>query len=234
VVSREIARHVLGLLPERPLLQLGIGAVPEALMAVIAEQGMSDLRFTGMASDGMVDLAERGLLDRRHRGGLPPISTPDMLGTRTLMQWADDNPAVGVYPSTFAHSPTDLATLDRLVSINSALEVDLAGQVNSERVRGRQISGIGGSIDFFESATHSNGGLRIVALPSTTPNGEISRITPHLGEGSRVTISGALVDVVITEHGVARLEGRSSVERAEALIAIAAPQYRDELLAEMR
>ena len=95
-VSRTIARHVLDLLPDRPLLQLGIGTVPEALVAVFAEDGVSDLRFTGMASDGMVDLADRGLLDRRHRDGLPPISTPDMLGTSKLMRWADENPAVGL------------------------------------------------------------------------------------------------------------------------------------------
>jgi 4-hydroxybutyrate CoA-transferase len=231
LVSNAIARHVMELLPERPLLQLGIGAVPEALVTALGEQGMNDLRFTGMASDGMVDLAERGLLDRRSVRGYPPVSAPDLLGTSRLMQWADDNPSVGLYPSTVAQNPLELGTLDRLVSINSAVEVDLAGQVNSERIRGRQISGIGGSIDFIEGATHSPGGVRIIALPSATPDGKISRIVPRLGESSAVTIPSALVQIVVTEHGVARLEGRSTRERAEALAAIAAPQYQEQLLA---
>jgi acyl-CoA hydrolase len=229
-VSRAIARHILELLPERPLLQLGIGAVPEALVTALGEAGLSDLRFTGMASDGMVELNDRGLLDRRHLDGLPPISAPDLLGTELLMRWADDNPAVGVYPSSFAQNPIALAARDRLISINSAVEVDLAGQVNSERVRGRQISGIGGSLDFFEGASHSRGGMRVIALPATSSDGAISRIVPRLGEGSTVTIPSSLVDVVVTEHGVAHLEGMSTKERATALAAIAAPECRDELL----
>ena len=171
-ISEAIARHVMALLPDDPLLQLGIGAVPEALIAALADRGVGGLRFTGMGSDGMVDLAERGLLDHRTVRGLPPISTPDLLGTRRLMEWAHDNPSVGLFPSTIAHNPLVLARHDRLVSINSAVEVDLAGQVNAERVGGRQISGIGGSIDFVESATRSAGGLRIVRAPSTTPRRE--------------------------------------------------------------
>jgi len=229
-VSNAIANHIMALLPDRPLLQLGIGAVPEALVTALGEQAVGELRFTGMGSDGMVDLAERGLLDRRYHDGLPPISAPDLLGTSRLMAWADANPSVGLFPSTFAQNPLELATRERLVSINSAVEVDLAGQVNAERVRGRQISGIGGSIDFVEGATHSPGGVRIIALPSTTPDGSISRIVPRLGEASTVTVPAALVEIVVTEHGVARLEGRSTRERAEALAAIAAPQHRDTLL----
>jgi 4-hydroxybutyrate CoA-transferase len=233
-LSDAIAGHVMELLPERPVLQLGIGAVPEALVTALGGAGVSDLRFTGMVSDGMVELAERGLLDRRQIAGMPPVSGPDILGTSRVMQWAHDNPSVGMYPSTLVHSPLVLATYDRLVSINSAVEVDLSGQVNAERLKGRQISGIGGSIDFVESATHSAGGLRIIALPSTTPNGKISRIVPRLGESSIVTLSGAQVQIVVTEHGAARLEGASTRERAEALVGIAAPQHREELLAALR
>jgi len=232
--SAAIASFVLDLLPERPLLQLGIGAVPESLLTAFAERGVENLRFTGMVSDGMVGLAEKDLLDHRYLGGLPPVSGPDLLGTDRLMRWAHENPSVGVYPSTFAHNPLALAPMDRFVSINSAVEVDLLGQVNSERVRGRQISGIGGSIDFFETATHSEGGLRIIALPSTTPDGRISRIVARLGESSAVTMPGSLVQIVVTEHGVAHLEGRSTRERAEALAAIAAPQHRDALISATR
>ncbi len=233
-VSKAIAAHIIELLPERALLQLGIGAVPEALVSALGDAGMRKLRFVGMGSDGMVELAARGLLDCRHVEGLPPVAAPDLLGTQTLMDWADDNPSVGVFPSTFVQNPVALATQERLVSINSAVEVDLAGQVNSERIGGRQISGIGGSIDFVEAATYSREGLRIIALPSTAANGSASRIVPRLGERSTVTIPGALVDVVVTEHGVARLEGKSVQERAEALISIAAPEHRDQLSAALR
>lgn len=227
-VSRAIARHLIELLPDRPILQLGIGAVPEALVVLLGEHGVGELRFVGMGSDGMAALARQGLLDTRP-SALPPIAAPDLLGTAEVMAFADDNPCVGVYPSTVVHAPTALAQLDRLVSINSAVEVDLGGHVNSERLRGRQISGVGGSVDFFEGATHSAVGVRAIALPATTPDGSISRIVARLGEDSAVSLPPSLVDVVVTEHGVARLEGLTARQRAEALISIAAPAHHDAL-----
>jgi 4-hydroxybutyrate CoA-transferase len=230
-VSRAIAAHLVGLLPERPLLQLGIGAVPEALVTALAEQGADGLRFMGMGSDGMVDLDERGLLDRRVRDGFPPIVAPDLLGTGRLMTWAHENPSVALYPSSYVQNPRELARHERFVSVNSAIEVDLLGQVNAERMRGRQIAGIGGSIDFTEAATSSAGGVRVIALPSTTADGKVSRIVASIAPPSVVSIPGSLVEYVVTEHGVARLEGRSTRERAEALIAIAAPDHRDALAA---
>jgi acyl-CoA hydrolase len=204
-VSRSIARHLIDLLPPDPVFQLGIGRVPEALVHELGEQGVGGLRFVGMGSDGMVDLAERGLLDTSLGDG-PPLSAPDLLGTSRLMDFADDNPSVGVFPSTLAQSPTLLSARKRLVSVNSALEVDLAGQVNAELIQGRRISGVGGSYDFAEAATHSEGGLRVIAVPST-------RIVRRLGEGSTVTVPRALVDVVVTEKGAVRLEGLTEQER---------------------
>lgn len=224
-VSRAIARHVLDLLPERPVLQLGIGAVTEALVSALAQEGVGGLRFVGMGTDGMVELFERGLLD----GGQPAIESPDLLGTQRLMRFAHDNPVVGVFPSSVAHSPQHLASYERLVSVNTAVEIDLSGQVNSEVVAGRQIAGIGGSIDFVEAATHSAGGLRIIALPSTTRNAERSRIVPRLDANATVTIARGMVDIVVTEHGVARLEGKTIRQRAEALVDIAAPRHRQAL-----
>jgi len=212
--SSAIARHLIQLLPERPVLQLGIGRVPESLVHEIAAQGVQDVRFTGMGCDAMVHLAERGLLDTNLEEG-QPISSPDLLGTAVLMDFADDNPLVGVYPSNISHSPLRLAQVERLVSINSALEVDLVGQANAEMIRGKRVSGTGGSLDFSEAATHSLGGLRVIAVPA-------SRIVPKLGEGSAVSTLRSMVDVVVTERGVARLEGMSERERAEALAAIAA------------
>lgn len=212
--SRAIAGHLIGLLPEKPVLQLGIGRIPESLIYELASHGVGDVRFVGMGCDAMVQLAERDLLDMALEDG-PPVSSPDLLGTSTLMDFADDNPAVGVYPSTTAHSPVHLADLERLVSVNSAIEVDLAGQVNAEMINGRRISGVGGSLDFSEAATHSPEGLRVIALPA-------SRIVQKLGDGSAVSSPRATVDVVVTERGVARVEGMSERERAEALAAIAA------------
>ncbi len=213
--SRAIAGHLIGLLPERPLLQVGIGRIPESLVHELAVRGVGGLRFTGMGCDGMVDLAEAGLLDMRLEDG-PAITSPDLLGTSRLMRFADDNPSVGVYPSTVAHSVMQLGREERLVSVNSAVEVDLSGQVNAEIVNGQQISGVGGSLDFAEAATHSPGGLRVIAVPA-------SRIVRQLGDGSAVSAPRSTVDVVVTERGVARLEGLTETERAAALAAIAGP-----------
>ncbi|MCX2934328.1 hypothetical protein ORI20_29095 [Mycobacterium sp. CVI_P3] len=221
-VNTVIARHVVALLPNRPVLQLGIGAVPEAIVGVLVDERVDGLRFVGMGTDAMVDLFECGLLDDRR----PAIESPDLMGTQKLLRFAHENSVVGVFPSSVAHSPRLLARHERLVSVNSAIEIDLSGQVNSEVVGGRQVSGIGGSLDFVEAATVSVGGMRIVALPSTTRDGSHSRIVPLLGSNAAVTIPRAMVDVVVTEHGVARLAGKTIRQRAEALIEVAAPQHR--------
>lgn len=227
-VSRAVARRVVALLPDRPVLQLGIGGVTEALVVALAEEGVDGLRFVGMGMDAMVDIFEGGLLACPPDGG-PAIESPDLVGTQRLMRFAHENPVVGVFPSSVAHSPQRLAELERLVSVNTAVEIDLSGQVNSEVVAGRQIAGIGGSIDFVEAATHSAGGMRIIALPSTTRSGDRSRIVPRLDANATVTIPRGMVDIVVTEHGIAHLEGKTLRQRAEALIDIASPQHRQAL-----
>jgi 4-hydroxybutyrate CoA-transferase len=221
-LSQAIARNVLTLLPDRPVLQLGIGTVTEALVAALLEERVDGLRFVGMGMDAMADLAEHGLLARTGEA----IESPDLLGTERLMEFADENPVVGMYPSTIAHAPRVLARHDRLVSVNSAVEVDLSGQVNSEMVAGRQLAGIGGSIDFVEAASQAAAGVRIIAIPSTTRNGAQSRIVSRLTADATVTIPRGMVDFVVTEHGIAQLEGRTTAERAEALIEVAAPEHR--------
>lgn len=225
-VGRAIARHVLKLLPDRPVLQVGIGGATEAVVAALAEERVDRLRFVGMGTDAMVDLFELGLLD----GERLAIESPDLFGTQRLMGFAHENPVVGVFPSSVAHSPQWLAGHQRLVSLNAAVEIDLSGQVNSEVVAGRQIAGIGGSIDFVEAATNSAGGRRVIALPSTTRDGGRSRIVPRLDATAIVTIPRGMVDFVVTEHGIAQLEGKTLRERAEALIDIAAPQHRQALV----
>ena len=229
-ISRAIARNILSLLPDRPVLQLGIGGVTEALVTALAEERVDGLRFVGMGMDGMVDLLEQSLL----ADGGPAIESPDLVGTRRLMRFAHENPVVAVFPSSVAHCPQWLATHAPLVSVNAAVEVDLYGQVNSEVVSGREIAGIGGSIDFVEAATHSAGGLRIIALPSTTRDGGRSKIVARLDANSVVTIARGMVDIVATEHGIAQLDGKTNKQRAEALIGIAAPQHRQDLLDTLR
>lgn len=228
-IAKAIAAHVIDLLPERPTLQVGIGEIPEALVASLGDADLGPLRFVGMGTDEMVPLLESGAIDPDALVPDPGIATVELMGSRRLLDAADLHPAIGVYPSTRFHTPRHLLALDRLVSINSAVEIDLHGQVNAETVRGHQVSGVGGSIDFVEGAYGSDGGLRILALSSTTRDGRHSRIVPILPAGAAVTIPRALADVVVTEHGVADLRGRTLRERADALVAIAHPDLRDDL-----
>jgi 4-hydroxybutyrate CoA-transferase len=223
-ISDAIARHVLGLLPIDPCVQLGIGAVPETVAASLGEADLGQIRIVGMGCDAMVDLIDRSPTGRR-----PVLQSVELMGTEVLMSAAHRNPRIEMIPSTQCHDPRWLASLDRLVSVNSAVEIDLGGQVASETIGGNVIAGIGGSFDFFEGAHLAAGGRRVVALQSTTPDGSISKIVPSLATGTPVTLPRHTVDFVVTEHGIARLAGRSLRERAEALIQVAAPAFRDEL-----
>lgn len=228
-VSDRVAEHVLALLPDAPTLQLGIGAVPEALTAFLLESDLRGVRFVGMANDAMVPLFEAGVVpwstDPR-----PAVLAAELMGTATLMEFADANPAIVLRQSQISHAPRSLATIPRLVAINSAIEVDLAGQVSAEMVGDRQVSGIGGSADFVEAAFGSDGGLSIVALPSTTPDGNRSRIVRELGS-PLVSLPRHTPDAVVTEHGVAWLRGRTVAERAAAVARVAHPDHRAHLSA---
>lgn len=226
--AETIARHVRRLLPPDPTLQIGVGAIPETLVRSLAD-GQSDLgriRFVGMATDDMVDLFATGLLRADQVWPEPAILSPDMMGTERLLKFADDNPAIGMYPSSLSHDAAQLGRIERFISVNTAIEVDLAGNVNSEVLGGRQLSAPGGSLDYIDAATRSPGGRRIIALPATNADGSVSRIVPALAS---VTVPRSMVDVVVTEYGVAELEGRSLRERAEALTEIAHPEHREHL-----
>lgn len=231
-ISERIADHVIELVPKQPVLQVGIGSVPEAIVRRLDGAGKGPLRFLGMVADGVVDLAEAGHLDQRSRTQ-PPVVGVDLLGTSKLWAWADRNAELGMYGSERVHSPTAIAGLDRFTSINSAIEIDLSGQINAEMAAGRQVSGTGGSHDFVEVALSSTGGRSILALTSTTHGGSTSRIVPRLGADAVTTIPRTMADVVVTEHGVAQLRGATLRERAQALIAIADPRHRDWLDAEL-
>lgn len=218
-VDRAILERVLELIPEGACVQLGVGALPDALLGRLAE--VRDIRLhSGMLSDPLADF-----LDRAPSG--TTVTAGELAASVETYRRAAQDPRVRLLPTTTIHDVPYLSQLPRFVSVNSAIEVDLAGQVNGEAIDGRQISGVGGSLDFVEGARCSAGGLSIIALRSTARGR--SRIVPCLREGTPVTIPRFAADVVVTEHGAARLFGLGLRARAEALIGIADPSFRDQL-----
>lgn len=217
--ERRIAALVAELVPDGATVQMGIGAVPEAIAGALA--GHRGLGLHSLLVDAMLPLARSGAVDRMTLG--------EIMGTERLFRWVHDNPRVRMAPSSVIHNPLVVAGLDRFVSINSALEVDLLGQVNAESVGDRQVAGIGGQFDFVAGAALGAGARSVIALPSTGRGGTISRIVPRLAAGARVSTPRYLTDCVVTEFGRAELRGRSEGDRARALVAIAHPRFRDAL-----
>jgi 4-hydroxybutyrate CoA-transferase len=219
-VDRAIVTRVLEVLPENARVQLGVGAIPDATLEALSDVPGIGLH-SGMLSDALTDF-----LDRNPDA---PIVTGEVCGTPSLYRRLDGDRRVSFQPTTRTHDLPYLSGLARFVSINSAVEVDLWGQVNGEMIDGQQISGVGGSLDFVEAARYSDGGLSVMALRSKAR--DRSRIVPRFAAGTAVTMPRFLVDVVVTEHGVARLTGLTLEERAAALIDVAAPEFRAELRA---
>lgn len=227
-VSRAVADHVTRILPRDATLQLGIGAVPEALALSLAPRA-ADLAvgLIGLLTEPMMPL-----VDAIAAAGGDPVQCLEIMGGPSLMEWADENPAIEMRDSAAIHNPVALSAIPRLVSVNGAMAVDLRGQVVSESVGGAVISGVGGSVDFAEGAFLSDGGLRVIAMRATR-NGESSIVTEHDGFDT-VTLPHHAIDAVVTEFGVAMLRGRTRRERAAALATVAAPEFRDALLADPR
>jgi acyl-CoA hydrolase len=229
-----IADLVAERIPDRATIQAGIGAVPNALLAALRDH--RDLGVhTELLSDGFVDLIEQGVATGMHKHLVRGKAvTTFALGTQRLYDFIHENPAIELRPVDWVNDPAVIAREPRFVSVNATVEVDLVGQCASETVEGRYWSSSGGQADFARGAMASPDGLAFVVLPSTARNGTVSRIRAVLTPGSVVTTSKNTVDHVVTEHGVAELRGRSIRERAAALIAVAAPQFRDELTYEAR
>ncbi len=227
-VERAIGRHVAALVPDGATVQVGVGAIPQAVLEALG--GHRDLALHSLLVDASVDLIERGVVTaaarRVHRGRL---DVAEVMGTTRLFDFVHDNPMVNMEPSGWVHDPEVVARYDRFVAINSALEVDLTGQVTAESLGGRQVAGIGGQFDFVLGASRSRGGASIIALPSTGRAGAVSRIVPRLSPGAAVTTPRFLADWVVTEYGAAHLRGRGERERAAALVAVAHPRFREEL-----
>jgi acyl-CoA hydrolase len=229
-VSREIGRYVASLVPDGATIQAGIGKIPCAVMAALTDR--HDLGIhTEMFSDSMMDLMECGAVNGSRKSLLPGKAvTSFVMGSRKLYEWIHDNPAIELRPSEFTNDPMTIARHDDLVAINSAVAIDLTGQVAEDTVMGRFFSGIGGQVDFIRGAARSRGGKPILAFPSTTKGGSVSRVLPAFEEGAGIVTSRGDVHYVVTEYGIADLWGKSVRQRALGLIAIAHPDYRAELL----
>ena len=233
-VDMAIGRNVASLVRDGDTLQLGIGTVPNAVLAELGNH--RDLGVhTEMFSDGVVELVERGVITGArksyHRGR---IVTSFVIGTKRVYDYVDNNPLVEFHESDWTNSPSVIARHDAMVSINSAISVDLTGQVCADSIGGRIYSGVGGQVDFVRGARASRGGRSILALPSTAKGGSCSRIVAELAPGSSVTTSRNDVHFIATEHGIVNLHGLSLRERAARLIGLAAPAFRDDLAREAR
>jgi len=230
-VERRIGEHVATLIPDRATIQTGIGAIPDAVLACL--QDREDLGVhSEMFGDGVVTLAEAGVITNRFkttwRGR---IVTSFVLGSERVLRFVDANPFVEFHPSDIVNDTREIRRIERMVSINSAIEIDLTGQVVADSIGERIYSGIGGQMDFVRGARLSSGGKAIIALPSTAKGGTISRIVPTIKPGAGVVTTRGHVQYVATEYGVVNLEGVPLRRRAELLISIAHPDVRPELRA---
>jgi acyl-CoA hydrolase/GNAT superfamily N-acetyltransferase len=231
---RAMGRLVASLIPDGATLQMGIGKLPDAVLAELG--GHADLGVhTEMFSDGVMDLVEAGVITGRKKTLLPgKVVTSFIMGTRRLYEWVHDNPVVAMKPTGFTNDPFTIARNDDMIAINAALAVDVTGQVAADTLMGRFFSGIGGQVDFIRGSARSRGGRPIIALPSTAKGGEVSRIRTALEEGAGIVTSRGDVRYVVTEYGIADLWGKNIRQRTMALIGIAHPDFRAELLSEAK
>lgn len=227
-IEKKIGENVATLIPDGATLQIGIGSIPDAVVQSL--EGKRDIKFFAMGIDAIVDCVEKGLVERSL---VPPgeakIVVTEILGTKKIFDFVHENPLVEGRPINKIINSRIVGQIEKFISLLGAIEVDLTGQVNAETVNGRQISAIGGSFDFLQGALFSPQGKSIIALTSTTPDGKKSRIVPYLPLGSAVTHPRHCIQYIVTEFGVADLRGRSLRERAEILISVAHPHFREEL-----
>jgi acyl-CoA hydrolase len=222
---------VAGLIEDGATLQLGIGGIPDAVLLELTQHRDLGVQ-TEMLSDSVIPLIEAGVINGSrktiHRG---KIILAFVLGSKELFDYVDNNPLFEFHPNKYTNDPWVISQNDKMVAVNSALQVDITGQVCADSIGTYFYSGIGGQVDFIRGASHSKGGKPIIAIPSTAKSGAISRIAPMLDPGAGVVTSRGTVHYVVTEYGVAYLHGRTIRQRAESLIEIAHPKFRDELYA---
>ncbi|NLC74843.1 MAG: 4-hydroxybutyrate CoA-transferase, partial [Clostridiales bacterium] len=228
-IERKIGNFCASLVEDGSTLQLGIGTIPDAVLHFLGNK--KDLGIhTEMFSDGIIDLVEKGVVNGSqktlHKG---KIIATFLAGSKRLYDFVHCNSFVDLYPVDYVNDPRVIGMNDKMVSINSCIEVDLMGQVCSETIGSRQFSGAGGQMDYVRGTSWSKGGKSIIAMPSTANKGKNSRIVPHLAIGASVTTSRNDVEYIVTEYGIAYLKGKSLRERAKSLIAIAHPDFREDL-----
>lgn len=228
-VEKEIGRHCATLIEDGSTLQLGIGTIPDAVLLFLKDK--KDLGIhSEMISDGVVELVEAGVITNKmktlHQG---KTIVTFLMGTKKLYDYVNNNPAVEMYSVDYVNNPITIMKNYKMVSVNSCVQVDLMGQVVSDSVGLRQISGVGGQVDFVRGASMADDGKSIIAMPSTAAKGKVSKIVPLVDEGAAITTSRNDVDYIVTEFGIAHLKGKTLKERARSLIEIAHPDFRDSL-----
>jgi len=224
-----IGKYTAELIEDGSTLQMGIGAIPDSVMKYLRDRKNLGIH-TEMFSDGIVSLVEEGIINGEEKTIHPgKIIVGFVLGTKRVFKFIDNNPVIEFHPQEYVNDPFIIAQNKKMVAINSAIEIDITGQVCADSIGTRIFSGIGGQVDFIRGAAHSEGGKPIIALPSITKDGDVSRIVPQLNPGAGVVTSRGDVHYVITEYGVAQLFGKTLKERARELIRIAHPKFRDEL-----
>jgi 4-hydroxybutyrate CoA-transferase len=228
-VERKIGEYCAELIEDESTLQLGIGTIPDAVLSHLDDK--KDLGIhSEMFSDGVVKLYEKGIITNAKKGiNKGKMVVGFLMGTKMLYDFVDNNPVVEMRTIDYVNNPVNIMQNNKMVAINSCLQVDFTGQVNSESIGPDQFSGMGGQVDFVRGCSLCPGGKAIIAMPSTAKKGELSRIVPFLDYGSAVTTSRGDVHYIVTEYGIAQLRGKSLRQRAKALINIAHPKFRDQL-----
>jgi acetyl-CoA hydrolase len=228
-IYQKIAEYISSLIEDESCLQMGIGAIPDAVLPFMKEKKNLGIH-TEMFSDGLIDLIELGVVNGEKKTFLPnKVVASFIIGTKKLFDFVDNNSIIEFRPSKFVNDPFNISKNDKMISINSAIQVDLSGQVCSDSMGTRIFSGFGGQLDFIRGAMRSVGGKPILAFASTTKNDTITKIVPTLNPGSGVVATRADVYYIITEYGIADLYGKTLRERTKALINVAHPKFREEL-----
>ena len=232
-VENAIGANIAKLVSDGACLQLGIGAIPDATLPFLKNK--KDLGIhSEMISDGVMNLVQAGAITGRKKSLHPEkIIITFAMGSKKFYTWLDKNPLIEMHPVDYTNHPGIIGQNDQMVSINSAISIDLMGQVAADMLGVHQFSGVGGQVDFVRGCRMSKGGKSIIALPATAAKGRISRIVSALDRGQAVTTSRNDVDYVVTEYGIAHLRGKTIAKRAESLIQIAAPEFRKQLRQEV-
>lgn len=229
-IENKIGEYCASLIQDGDTLQLGIGAIPDAVLSFLTDK--KDLGIhSEMFADGVIDLVKKGVITNRKKfTNKGKLVASFIMGTKEVYDFIDDNPGVMMMPVDYVNNPVEIMKEENMVSINSCVQVDLMGQVCSESIGPTQISGVGGQVDFVRGAAMAKNGRSIIAMPSTV-KGKLSKIVTKLDDYATVTTSRNDVDYIITEYGIAHLKGKTLRERSEALIKIAHPDFREELQA---